>query len=125
MINRDAVLIIDDDPDLRSLVDTVGQMCGVSVLGAPDCSAGLKILETEHIRIKLILLDYLMPGMEPIKCAGAICAVAGNEIPVVLMTAAVDPSKRAAELKICRWLAKPFEISSLTDLLIAAPGRSP
>lgn len=123
--SRDAVLIIDDDADLRSLVDTLGQICGVSVLEAADCCAGLKILETEHERIKLILLDYFMPGMEPAKCAGAICARAGDCIPIVLLTAAVDPSKRAAELNIGHWLAKPFELSSLKVLLMTLPGSLP
>ena len=114
---RDCVLIIDDDPDLRTLIETIGQVCGVSVLQAGDCSEGLNILEREHRRIKMILLDYFMPGTEPAQCARSIIAKAGSSIPVVLLTAAVDPAARAAELKISYWISKPFEASTLTDLL--------
>jgi len=114
---RDCVLIIDDDPDLRTLIETIGQVCGVLVLQASDCIEGLHMLEREHRRIKMVLLDYFMPGMEPAECARAIVAKAGTSIPVVLLTAAVDPADRAAELKINYWISKPFEASTLTDLL--------
>ena len=114
---RDCVLIIDDDPDLRTLIETIGQVCGVLVLQASDCIEGLHILEREHRRIKMVLLDYFMPGMKPGECASAIIAKAGTSIPVVLLTAAVDPAARAAELKINYWISKPFEASTLTDLL--------
>jgi CheY-like chemotaxis protein len=115
-VTRDTVLVIDDDPYLRELVEIVGVTCGVPVLQAPDCEAGLKVLESENGRIKMILLDYFMPGMQPVDCACAITGKAGR-IPVVLVTAAVDPSERAAELNIDRWLAKPFDVLTLTDLL--------
>ena len=112
----DTVLVIDDDPDLRSLMDAIGEICGVRVLQAPDCLSGLKLLDEEHERIKLIFLDYFMPGMEPVKCADAIAARAGQAIPIVLLTAASDAAARAAELKLNQWMSKPFEVSQVTGL---------
>jgi hypothetical protein len=47
----------------------------------------------------------------------AIIAKAGSSIPIVLLTPAVDPAARTAELKISHWISKPFEASTLTDLL--------
>jgi CheY-like chemotaxis protein len=114
---RDSVLVIDDDADFRTLVAAIAELYGVPVLQAPDCHKGLSVLERRHHRIKLVLLDYLMPGMEPVKCAAAIIAKTGRSIPVVLITAAVDPGARAAELKISRWIAKPIEASVLVRLL--------
>jgi len=115
-VSRDSVLIIDDDPYLRELVEAIGRTCNVPVLQASDCCVGLDILENDGSRIKMILLDYFMPGMQPIQCAGAIMEKAGT-IPVILITAAVDPSVRAAELKINRWISKPFDVSVLTHLM--------
>jgi len=123
-VSRDSVLVIDDDPYLCELVETIGQTCGVPVLRANDCSSGLKILESESRRIKMILLDYFMPGMQPLDCAGAIIERAGSTIPVVLLTAAVDPSARAAELKISRWVSKPFDASTLINLLTESSALS-
>ena len=115
--SRDMVLVVDDDPYLRELVAAIGRTCGVHVLEAEDCGAALQILEQEGHKIKMVLLDYYLPGMQPAQCAGAIVAKAGASIPVVLVTAAVDAAARAAELKIGRWISKPFEISALTNLL--------
>ena len=114
---RDTVLVIDDDPDCRGLVALLGQLSNVPVLQAEDCSAGLKILERQHHRIKMILLDYFMPGMEPVKCARAILTKAGRSITVVLLTASVDAGMKAGELNINCWIAKPFESSVLRSLM--------
>ena len=117
---RDSLLVIDDNLDLRNLIEAIAETSGVRVLQAGDCHAGLKIVEREHARLKLILLDYLIPGMDPKKCAEAVVAKAGSDIPVVLITAACDAPARAAELKLNRWLAKPFDLESITELLAAA-----
>ena len=125
-VPRDAVLVIDDDADFRGLVESFAQLWNVPVLHAGDCNSGLKVLEQEHQRIKMILLDYFIPGMEPVKCAKAILTKAGPSISVVLVTAAVDPGVRAGELKINRWMTKPFDSSVLHRLLTdreSKPGR--
>jgi CheY-like chemotaxis protein len=114
---RDSVLLIDDDPDFRSLVETIAQMWNVTVLHAEDCKNGMEILEREQDRIKMIFLDYFMPGMPPAGCAASLIAESGKEIPIVLVTAAADPAARAAELNLSRWLSKPFEVSDLEVLL--------
>jgi len=116
-IDRDTVLVIDDDPYLRELIYTIGLTCGVPVLQAADCNEGLKVLDRESRRIKMVLLDYYLPGMQPDQCARAILEKAGRSISVVLLTAAANPAGRAAELKVPRWISKPFEVSALKDLL--------
>jgi CheY-like chemotaxis protein len=114
-----AALVIDDDPNCREMIETMGLVWGVPVLQAANCKEGLKVIKSEHGRIKLILLDYFMPGMEPAKCVASIIVAAGSSIQIVLMTAAADPALRAAELKVKHWLSKPFEMSSLQALLTA------
>jgi len=116
-IERDTVLIVDDDPDLRCLVVMLGQACAVRVLEAESCNRALELIDREHERMKLILLDYFMPGSEPEKCAAQILEKARPEISVVLLSAAVDAAERAAALKIDRWVCKPFETTTLMTLL--------
>src|ERR1041385_1809892 len=93
---RKALLVIDDDPEFRALVAAIADFCDVPVLQAADCCRGMEVLDQERDRIKIVLLDYLMPGMEPLECASAIVAKAGPSIQVVLVTAAADPAARAA-----------------------------
>ena len=117
MATPKAVLIIDDDPSCRDLIGMMGQIWGIPVLEAADCAAGLRILQLEKQSIRLILLDYLMPGMEPVDCAAALIAMAAPSIPIILVTAAVDPASRAAELKLSQWISKPFDMAVLEALL--------
>jgi CheY-like chemotaxis protein len=119
-----SVLVIDDDADFRGLLSTIGELHGVPVLEACDCLSGLKMLVSERSRIKLVVLDYFMPGMDPLACGAAIVAQAGPEVPVVLVTAAADPGTRARELHLTQWLAKPMELSVITDLLIQNPSAT-
>jgi len=47
---------------------------------------------------------------------GGLIAMAGPSIPIVLITAALDPAVRAAELKLTHWVSKPFDMSVLEAL---------
>lgn len=116
--DRVSVLVIDDSEDFRELIVMIGKLHGVPVLRASDCREGLNVLTVEHSRIKLILLDYFMPGMTPAECVRAIREKAGPFVSVVLVTAVADPGLRAAELQLRRWIAKPVEPSMLRDLMI-------
>lgn len=116
MTTLPAILVIDDDPNFREMIVLVGQMWGITVLEAGNCAQALQVLDREKHRIRLIFLDYLMPGMEPRQCAAALIAMAGPSIQIILATAAVDPAGRAAELKLSQWLSKPFDISALEVL---------
>jgi CheY-like chemotaxis protein len=111
-----AVLVVDDDPNFREMMVLAGQLWGITVLEAGNCGQALQVLDREKDRIRLIFLDYYLPGMEPQQCAAALIAKAGPSIPIILATAAVDPAVRAAELKLSQWLSKPFDITALEVL---------
>jgi CheY-like chemotaxis protein len=110
---RDRVLVIDDDPDLRALCAIVLADWGLTVIEAEDCASALPLLEREKDRLRAVLLDYFMPGLDPRVCAREILARAPPEVPVVLVSAAVDIAERAAEVGLARYLAKPFEMGDL------------
>lgn len=117
MAKRDTLLIIDDDPSCRELITVIGELLGIPVLEAADCGAALRVLQRERERIRVILLDYFLPGMKPVECSAALKKMAGPSIAIVLVTAAVDPAVRAAELKLTHWISKPFDMSALKVLL--------
>jgi two-component system, OmpR family, phosphate regulon response regulator PhoB len=111
-----AILIVDDDADLRDLIRFVVEPTGVAVVDAADCREAIAVLQAHRDRIRLVLLDYFMPGADPTSCARALCDMAGPE-RVVLCTAAADPAGRAAEIGLSRWLAKPFALETLESLV--------
>ena len=56
------ILIVDDDPDVRSLYRLVLRQEGLEVLEAQDGKEALAIAETETLT--LVLLDIMMPEMD-------------------------------------------------------------
>jgi CheY-like chemotaxis protein len=122
-LERDTVLVIDDNVDFCQLISMLGQFSGVRVLEATDCRKALEVLVREQARIKMVLLDYFMPGMRPTACARAITAKLGPLVPIVLVTAGIDPSARAAELHLSRWIAKPVDPSILKEMMTETPIR--
>jgi DNA-binding response OmpR family regulator len=120
----DAILIIDDDPDLRDLVRLVAETTNVDVVEAATCTEGIAALRANRDRVRLVLLDYFMPGMEPACCARELCSLT-NSSYIVLCTAAVDPPARAAEIGLSRWLAKPFDLDALETLFREATRQQP
>jgi CheY-like chemotaxis protein len=110
---RDRVLVIDDDPDLRELVALVLLDWGLTAIEAEDCASALSQLERERGRLRAVLLDYFMPGLDPHTCTSEILARVDPEVPVVLVSAAVDIGERAAAVGLERVLAKPFDLAEL------------
>ena len=118
-----AVLIVDDDADFRDLARMMVEAMGAKVFEAETCREGIAVLSREQSRIRLVLLDYLMPGMQPIECARGFLALA-TPSSIVLCTAAVNPAGRAAELGLSRSLGKPFSQEEIERLVGEAVGPS-
>jgi DNA-binding response OmpR family regulator len=122
-MSDDAILIIDDDADLRDLVRLVAELTDVDVVEAATCVEGITALRANRDRIRLVLLDYFMPGMDPTSCTRELCRLVDSTM-IVLCTAATDPPGRAAEIGLSRWLAKPFALEALESLVREAAGVS-
>ena len=113
---RDTVLVVDDDEDFRDLMKFAVGDLGLRAVLAEGGSQGLDALRQERDRVRLVLLDYFMPGMEPKRCATELCALL-PAARIVLCTAAVDAGARAASLGLTRWLAKPFDLRDLGAII--------
>jgi CheY-like chemotaxis protein len=112
-MTRDAVLVVDDDADFREAVRIFLEAKGFVALEASDGDAALAQVDREGERVRLVLLDYWMPGMKPDECARKLRARLGPDIPIVLVTAARSAAERAAELGLERYLSKPFAMEQL------------
>jgi CheY-like chemotaxis protein len=87
---RPKILIIENDKDIRELLEEILESEGYHPLTAANGAEAFKKLENEP-RVSLILLDLMMPGMngwtflETKKASAAFAA-----IPVLLLTAVGD-----------------------------------
>jgi len=120
------IMIVDDDDQILTLVEILLRRQGYHVLKAQSPYIALELLDSASP--DLALLDYMMPGMEPIACVGALRKLAERDVEIVLVTAAVDAAKRAAELGIVRYLSKPFGVEQLRGVVahsLARPDGTP
>ena len=115
------VLIIDDDPDIRDVVQ-----CSLELTANWRVSQAASGLEGVRLAQELqpdgILLDLMMPGMDGTATARALSAD-GSRVPVVLLTAKhVDDAFVAAIPGVTATLAKPFDPLTLHAQIAVAFG---
>ncbi len=81
-----SALVIDDDPEIRSLLRQVLQQAGFDAWTEPDGEAGLRA--ACKLRPDVILLDWLLPGLSGLEICRAVRAHPDlAPIPVILITA--------------------------------------
>ncbi|HTV59094.1 MAG TPA: sigma-54 dependent transcriptional regulator [Verrucomicrobiae bacterium] len=109
---KPSILIVEDEPKLRRLVELHLADEGFSVQSAPDAEAGLKLLRQESFG--LILSDLKLPGMSGLEFLKA-AKEADPEIPMVIMTAhgTVESAVEAMKAGASNYVLKPFSLAEL------------
>lgn len=103
------VLIVDDEPDVVSLIERTLSSDGMTVVKAYDGIGALDLISTE--KPDLVLLDLMMPMMSGYEVCQQIKANPQTSgIPVVCLSSAHSPDARANSLKAgaVELITKPF-----------------
>jgi len=104
---RELVLVIDDDPAQRDLMNRFLEREGFAARTAPDGRTGLELAQA--LRPRAILLDVMMPGMDGWSVLTALKADPElATIPVVMVTF-VSERGLAASLGAADYVLKPVE----------------
>lgn len=106
--SKGRVLVVDDDAELRMLLQRYLTGNGYEVRTAPDASGIDRLLNRE--RYDLMVLDLMMPGEDGLAACRRLRAD-GEDIPIIILTAKGDPIDRiiGIEMGADDYLAKPFE----------------
>ena len=104
------ILVADDEPGIRDMLSLVLGSVGYPVLTASNGVEALSIIADQHPAV--LLLDMRMPVLDGWGVA-RVLREQGADIPIIVMTAAVDAGKWAAEVGATAYLAKPFDIMDL------------
>ena len=78
------ILVVDDEPDLREILQCNLENAGYEVDTAESAEEALHILSPAH---SLILLDVMLGGMSGFKMAERLGEDLDNKIPIVFLTA--------------------------------------
>ncbi|HEY1606142.1 MAG TPA: response regulator [Allosphingosinicella sp.] len=109
------ILVVDDDPQVRATI-----VRGLAALGygVRDAASGAEALErVAEQKPQLVILDYMMPGMDGAETARAIARI-DPDLPVVFSTghAALRVLRQAAG-EDASILEKPFTLAELDQLI--------
>ncbi|MBS1709975.1 MAG: sigma-54-dependent Fis family transcriptional regulator [Armatimonadetes bacterium] len=119
MSGKKTVLVVDDEQNIRRILQAAFDKNGWHALTAEDGHQALEILENESV--DCLLTDVTMPGMSGYDLQRRV-AETHPELPVVIMTAfgtipqAVDAIRRGAY----EYITKPFDLESLKRVITAA-----
>ena len=109
-----AILVVDDEPAILESIVEVLRDEGYAVEAARDGRSALALFE--RTSPELVLMDVMMPGIDGRAAYLAMRAhPQGQDIPVVLMSAAADPSR--LDPGVTAFLAKPFDLDALLNLV--------
>ena len=112
--NAPRVLLVEDDPHIRELVELHLQLEGLSVSSLADGNEGLARARAEAF--DLIVLDLMLPGLDGVTVCRAIRRDSRNaEAPILMLTARRDESDKVLGLDSGAddYLTKPFGVREL------------
>src|SRR5688572_27740072 len=108
------ILIVDDDPKLRSYVCAGLAQSGIEGVAAADGESALSVLQADARGFDMILLDVMMPALSGWELLHDL-RERGRETPVIFVTARDSVEERVRGLKLGAddYIIKPFAFEEL------------
>ncbi|WP_329125741.1 response regulator transcription factor [Streptomyces sp. NBC_01465] len=109
---RHTILVVEDDPGIRTLLESTLRLAGYQVLAAGTGQQALR--EAERSAPDLLLLDVMLPDLDGIEVTRTLRA-AGVRTPVLFLTARAEVGDRIAGLSAGGddYVTKPFSIEEV------------
>jgi two-component system, OmpR family, response regulator len=117
------VLVVDDEPNIRELVQVALKFHGCSVTTASTGREALR--QADATRPDLIVLDVMLPDLDGFEVCRRLRA-AGNEVPVIFLTARDTNSDTVTGLALGGddYVTKPFSVEALVARVRAVLRRA-
>ena len=109
---RAVVLLVDDDAEVRAATAEMLRYVGHDVVEAGSGREALDRLDQHGDRIDLMIVDYVMPGMNGVEIA-RLGRLKRPGLPILFVTGFADTAVLAAEASSHHILRKPFYTADL------------
>lgn len=117
------ILVIDDDPVIRLLLQKTFQKLGYTVSLAANGMEGLKIVEQSYAELDIVICDWMMPQMDGLEvCRQIKSNPQSASVFFILLTAKGGVSDRIQGLDAGAddFLTKPIDMGEMTARIRAA-----
>jgi CheY-like chemotaxis protein len=112
------VLIVEDDPPIRGLLDEFLEGEGFDTLLAVDGRSGVELARRELP--DLILIDIMLPVLDGLSAIRLLRADrATRDLRIVVMSASLTLLCSPESLPADAFLSKPFDLDALLDVVVA------
>ena len=116
MLSSCPILLVEDDPDTRTMMTMALEIAGVDVVTATNGVEAFNLARAH--RPLVILLDLMMPTMTGEEFRKAQLANPDiRDIPVVVVSARHDAPRIARRMKASECLTKPIDFDKLTSIV--------
>ena len=121
---------MEDSPTSRELLETLLRSWSIPVVPVASAEEGLALLQQRNGEdgrdpFGLVILDWMLPGMNGLDAAERIRGDAGTRtLPIIVISAYAgkEEEARCAELGVNVFLSKPVTASSLFDAIVESQG---
>ena len=124
------ILVIEDDPEVRDLIELALQSEGHKILTAPNGRVALEMAEDPDFRPDIILSDYNLPnGSDGVLVSGLLREKMKKRLPVIILSADIsaETMQRISDFD-CVKLRKPVQLKEMIQvvqrLLAFPPGNN-
>ncbi len=116
MLNGSRVLVVDDEPNARRVLEILLRKLGCEVFSAPDGKTALEIVH--ETAVDLLITDLNMPGMNGLELLTAMRSD-GHTFPVIVVTAygTVENAVAAMKLGAFDFIIRPLEVEQVKIII--------
>ena len=119
-----SVMVVEDDPELRTIYEEVLSEHGYAVLAARDGVEALEHLDGGSVPCA-VLLDLRMPRMTGWELADRLRADSRwTDVPLIVCAAYYRIAEEAARLGARAWMQKPIDLDRLVGVIEDVCGDS-
>lgn len=124
MSSKKRILVVDDEPNIREVVELYLRRDGFEVEVVGDGAAALAAVERK--RPDLMVLDLMLPVLGGIQVTRALRQGDERDIPIIMLTAKGEEADRVAGLELGAddYLTKPFSPKELVARVKAVLRRA-
>ena len=113
---RHTILVVDDEPEMRTLFEQILSADGAEILGAHSGAAALAI--AQRTRLDLVILDVKLPDVSGTEVLRRL-RKRDDSLPVIMVTSygSADTVRTSMRLGAFDYVTKPFDIREIKRIV--------